>query len=287
MTVQTRLPIEDTFGDVLRKGMRGHRLDTGALAEASGLPADQIDAWLADAALPSDAQARALARVLRLDPNKLAVRALDRWYPPAVERDDVKRHAQAPHPSNGYVLLRDDGRHAALIDPAGDPEHLLGVLREGGYELDYILITHKHDDHCDAVAPVAQAYPSARIVMHPLDVHAIGALAGRATAAEDGLELPFGKAKIRAIHTPGHTDGSVCYFYDGVLFTGDTLFAGSVGGAYGDDSTYSDILESIGFRLFSLQDETAVMPGHGPATTLGLEKAHNAFFPNEGHAAAR
>jgi len=80
------------------------------------------------------------------------------------------------------------------------------------------------------------------------------------------------------LHTPGHTDGSSCYVFQGTLFSGDTLFAASVGGAYGDTSTYGDILNSVRSKLFMLPDDTAVMPGHGPPTTVVLEKEHNPFF---------
>ena len=103
--------------------------------------------------------------------------------------------------------------------------------------LRYILVTHKHADHCDATADVAHAFPDAQIVMHRADAFAIGSLAARALPIVDGDELPFGDAaQIRMLHTPGHTDGSSCFLFRSTLFSGDTLFAGSVGGAYGDDS---------------------------------------------------
>ena len=101
--------------------------------------------------------------------------------------------------------------------------------------------------------------------MHALDVAAIGSLASKALAVRDGEGLPFGDdVQIRMLHTPGHTDGSSCYLFRSTVFTGDTLFAGSVGGAFGDDSTYDDILNSVRSKLFTLPDDTVVMPGHGP-----------------------
>lgn len=274
-----QLPLEDTFGDILRKAMRGVGIDTPQLASASGVSADAISRWLKDEGAADDVQARELAVVLRLDGSKLADVAANRWYPPAVEPPRVSRHAQEPQPSNGYVFFLEQGRRAALVDPAGIPQNLLKILREGDYHLQYILITHKHADHCDATAPVAQAFPDATIVMHSLDVAAIGSLAKSATLIRDGESLPFGDdASIRMLHTPGHTDGSSCYIFSGTLFSGDTLFAASVGGAYGDASTYADILNSVRSKLFALPDDTAVMPGHGPPTTIASEKAHNPFF---------
>jgi glyoxylase-like metal-dependent hydrolase (beta-lactamase superfamily II) len=275
----SRLPLEDTFGDILRKAMRGNGIDTARLASASGVPAAAIAKWLKDDGAASDDEARALATVLRLDAGKLADSAAQRWYPPSVERSDVRRHPQMPQPSNGYVFFLEGGRTAALVDPAGIPQNLLRILRDGDYHLQYILITHKHADHCDATADVAKAFPPARIVMHALDVHAIGPLARKTTLLRDGESLPFGEAStIRMLHTPGHTDGSSCYIFKDTLFSGDTLFAASVGGAYGDASTYDDILNSVRSKLFTLPQDTVVMPGHGPPTTIALEKEHNPFF---------
>jgi glyoxylase-like metal-dependent hydrolase (beta-lactamase superfamily II) len=274
-----RLPLEDTFGDVLRKAMRGVGVTTAQLAKASGIPAQSIESWLKDDGAANDDEARAVAAILHLDAAKLADSAAGRWDPPAIDLRDVSRHAQDPHPSNGYVFFLENGRRAALVDPAGVPQNLLRILRDGDYHLQYILITHKHPDHCDATAPVAKAFPDAQIVMHKLDVAAIGSLANSALLVRDGETLPFGEGStIRMLHTPGHTDGSSCYIFKDALFSGDTLFAASVGGAYGDASTYGDILNSVRSRLFTLPGETVVMPGHGPPTTIDLEKAHNPFF---------
>ncbi|MBV8489014.1 MAG: MBL fold metallo-hydrolase [Candidatus Eremiobacteraeota bacterium] len=273
------LPLEDTFGDVLRKAMRGTGIDEAALARATGIDANALKRWLHDDGAADDAQARAIANVLRLDPGKLADTAAQRWYPPPIDRPDVRHHPHDPHPSNGYVFFLEGGRRAALVDPAGVPSNLLRVLSDGDYHLQYILITHKHADHCDATANVARAFPQAQIVMHKLDAHAIGSLARQALPIRDNDELDFGDdARIRLLHTPGHTDGSSSFVFQSVVFTGDTLFAGSVGGAYGDASTYDDILHSVRTKYFTLPDDTVLMSGHGPPTTVALEKAHNPFF---------
>lgn len=274
-----QLPLEDTFGDILRKAMRGVGINEKQLATATGIPAQSIAEWLKDRGAADDAQAREVALVLRLDGSKLSDSAAQRWAPPPIELPDVRRHPQKPQPSNGYVFFLDQGRRAALVDPAGIPQNLLRLLREGDYHLQYILITHKHEDHCDATADVARAYPDAQIVMHKLDVHAIGPLASKAMLVRDNETLPFGDgASIRMLHTPGHTDGSSSYLFQGSLFSGDTLFAASVGGAYGDVSTYDDILNSVRSKFFTLPGDTVVMPGHGPPTTIELEKQHNPFF---------
>ncbi len=276
---ESQLPLEDTFGDVLRKAMRGVGIDTEQLASATGVSGSAIAKWLKDEGAANDDQARALGSVLRLDGAKLADSAAGRWRPPPIDRPDVRRHPQDPQPSNGYVFFLENGRRATLVDPAGIPQNLLRILRDGDYHLEYILITHKHPDHCDATSDVAKAFPNAQIVMHALDVHAIGSLAKNALLVRDGEALPFGDGStIRMLHTPGHTDGSSCYIFRDALFSGDTLFAASVGGAYGDASTYGDILNSVRSKLFTLPDDTVVMPGHGPPSVILLEKEHNPFF---------
>ena len=274
-----RIQLEDDPSDLLRKAMRGNRLTDREVAKRTGLEERAVAAWLKGDGVPTEDQARAVAAVVGLDPGKFADAAARRWYPGAEIPPEVRHHPHDPHPSNGYLFFLQDGKTAALVDPAGYPKTLLNAVNEGPYALRYILITHKHADHCDATADVARAFPNAEIVMHRADVRAIGNLAGRATPVSDGDELPFGDdAAIRMLHTPGHTDGSSCFLFHSTLYSGDTLFAGSVGGAFGDISTYDDILASVRFKLFALDDTTVVMPGHGPPTTIGEEKEHNPFF---------
>jgi glyoxylase-like metal-dependent hydrolase (beta-lactamase superfamily II) len=271
--------LEDDFCDVLRKALRGTGAGPSAVAERTGLEASAINDWSKGEGVPDEATVRTLARALGLDPGKLADSAARRWHPHVALPSDVRHHPHDPHPSNGYLFFLEDGHTAALIDPAGIAKTILDAIREGPHALRYILITHKHADHCDATADIARAFPDAQIVMHKDDVHAIGALARRALPVVDNEALPFGAdAEIRMLHTPGHTDGSSSFLFRSTLFTGDTLFAGSVGGAFGERSTYRDILDSVRTKIFTLGDDVVIMPGHGPPSTIALEKAHNPFF---------
>lgn len=272
------MALEDEFSDVLTKAMRGTRTSVASLARATGLPLESVGAWAGGKAAPHEDEARAIAPVLGMDPGKLADAAAQRWHPDEIRLPDVRHHPQDPHPSNGYVFFLDGGKRAALVDPAGIPQNLLRVLTAGQYHLEYILVTHKHADHCDATADVAMNFPRAKIVMHAADVHALGSLGDTALKVKDGEELPFGDVRIRMLHTPGHTDGSSSYLFKSTIFTGDTLFAGSVGGAYGDASTYEDILNSVRSKIFTLPDDTVVMPGHGPPSKVLWEREHNPFF---------
>ena len=276
--------LEDDFTDILRKAKRGTETSDAEIATATGIALATLRAWNAGKAQPTDDEARAVARVLGLDPGKFADAAATRWHPTVALPRDVRHHPHDPHPSNGYLFFLEDGKTAALIDPAGLPQTIMHAIAEGPYALRYILITHEHADHCDATEAIARAFPLAHIVMHRSDVHAIGALGERALPVIDGDELPFGdNAAIRMLHTPGHTDGSSCFLFKATLFTGDTLFAGSVGGAFGERSGYRDILSSVSTKIFSLDDATVLMPGHGPPTTVAEEKAHNPFFESSQH----
>ena len=274
-----KIPLEDDPSDIMRKASRGSDVDPAMLAHRTGIDGGAIAAFVKGKAVPNEEQAREIAVILNLDPGKFADAAARRWYPGAEVPPDVRHHPHDPHPSNGYLFFLQDGKTAALVDPAGYPQTLLDAVNEGPFALRYILITHKHADHCDATADVARAFPDAQIVMHRADVKAIGGLASRAIPITDGDELAFGDdASIRMLHTPGHTDGSSCFLFRSTVFSGDTLFAGSVGGIFADVSTYRDLLDSVKFKLFALDDDTVVMPGHGPPTTIGEEKAHNPFF---------
>src|SRR5580658_10689650 len=120
--------LEDDFSDILRKAARGAGLDAAALAARSGLPADHIAEWQKGEGVPDDAGARALAKLLGLDPGKLADAAARRWEPHVALPSDVRHHPHDPHPSNGYLFFLEDGKTAALIDPAGLPATLMRAI---------------------------------------------------------------------------------------------------------------------------------------------------------------
>ena len=274
-----KLDLEDTFGDIVRKTARAQGIDLSKLAAKAEVDAKRIEQFTKDADKPSEHEARALAKALGLDPGRLADIAFSRWHPaenPLPEH--VDHQINRPHPSNGYFVILEQQRLAAFVDPGGDVPNIVATLRRSPVKLDYILVTHKHADHIDGVPDLRRTFPSARIAVHKLDAPALGGLSRDALMVGDGDSLPFGAGTIRVVHTPGHTDGSICFIYQSSIFTGDTLFAGSVGGIFGDRFGYEDLLRSAGTKIFSLPDETVVLPGHGPPSTIREERAHNPFF---------
>src|SRR5579863_8049826 len=273
------IELEDTFGDIVRKASRGTNTAVEALAKRTGIARERLDAFAADVQRPTEDEARAVAKPLGLDPGKLADIALARWKPVARDLDRHLGHQiNAPHPSNGYFVILDEQRVAAFVDPGGRAENIVATIRNSPVALRYILITHKHRDHVDALGDVLRAFPDATVVVHRLDSPALGAAARNAINANDGDTFPFGDGELRLLHTPGHTDGSCCFVYAGNIFTGDTLFAGSVGGLFGERFGYQDLLRGTSTKIFSMPDDTVVLPGHGPPSTVGEERAHNPFF---------
>jgi glyoxylase-like metal-dependent hydrolase (beta-lactamase superfamily II) len=185
-----------------------------------------------------------------------------------------------------------------VIDPGDEADRILGALRRLDLTLVGILHTHAHLDHVGATEPVARA-TGASVMLHPGDQMLYDRVDVQAQMfgfpvpgtipvdhhVHDGEAIPFGQRSGEILHTPGHTPGSLCLRLDRgaaeqppVLFAGDTLFLGSIGRTdlWGGDM--DQILRSIEERLLTLPDETLVVPGHGPPTTIGRERRGNPFL---------
>jgi glyoxylase-like metal-dependent hydrolase (beta-lactamase superfamily II) len=170
---------------------------------------------------------------------------------------------------NNVYLLRDvEADEALLVDAADDAERILGEI--GETRVVAIATTHGHWDHWRALDAVREA-TGAPAHLHPADRDMVEATID-ADLADDG-RIAFGRVAVRLIHTPGHTPGSTCLLLgERHVFTGDTLFPGGPGGTFGDDAAFRRIIASLRERLFALDDETHVYPGHGDETTIGAER---------------
>ena len=193
--------------------------------------------------------------------------------------------------TNCYILAPDSGGECAVIDPGAEPQRIIDEITAAGLTVRYILSTHGHADHTGAATGVQDAaggqyYLDAADIEYSLapPEWLTAALGGFAPPPPpdpdlaDAQDLPLGDGSITLIRTPGHTPGSTCYMYEDILFTGDTLFRESVGRYDLPGGDGRQEIESIKNRLFVLDGQTRVLPGHGPASTIEHEKSHNPFL---------
>jgi hydroxyacylglutathione hydrolase len=178
--------------------------------------------------------------------------------------------------SNTYLVADEPGGTAVLIDAGGPLAPLLDVLRRGQLTLSHVLLTHHHHDHVAEIETVRGQFPDVPVLIHELERNEVA----QATATlAPGETLVTGALSIEPIHTPGHTAGMLSLLIDGTdVFTGDTLFKGSVGGVRAPGhTTYGDLRASIMDKLLTLPPQTRIHPGHTDATTVADELEHNRF----------
>jgi hydroxyacylglutathione hydrolase len=190
--------------------------------------------------------------------------------------------------SNCFVIADERTKEAILIDPGDEPDRILDLLTKNNLKLKYIVCTHAHFDHVGAI-PELKTETGARIVIHydELDIYkhtreqaailwgfALEPLPEPDMLVSEGDELEVGGLKFRILHTPGHSPGSICLYGEGIVITGDTLFAGTVGRTdlFGGNVQK---LQSSFRKLMALADEIRVFPGHGPQSTIGKERTDN------------
>ena len=200
-----------------------------------------------------------------------------------------------PLQCNCSVIGDEQSREAMVIDPGDDIEQVLKLVRKHGLTIKQIVITHAHIDHVGGAMKMKKA-TGAPILLNQndyallkmLDVQAawIGVPSPGTVEIDQSLghgqKLVTGSLTSEVLHTPGHTEGSVCLYFapEKKLIAGDTLFAGSIGRTDLPGGSYEKILHSLHEQLLALPDETAVVPGHGPQTSIGRERESNPFLQN-------
>ena len=192
-----------------------------------------------------------------------------------------------PLATNCYILVDPITKDACIIDPGADPSRIKKALRESGVKAKFVINTHGHGDHIGA--NFALDLP---IYIHTLDADFLsdpdknlsrmlmfGIKSPKADRLlEEGDKVALGELELKIIHTPGHTPGSISISVGDALFTGDALFAGSIGRTdfeYGDENT---LIKSIKNKILKFKDSTVIYPGHGESSTIGEERGSNPFL---------
>lgn len=284
------MPLEDDFCDIIKKARMGRGLSVEQVAGASGLSTDALARLERGARPPTREEALAVGAALGLRAAPLAEIAAGAWTPPPVPPSlpvgsgavETVLGSIGGYEVKGYVLH--DGGEAVLIDTAYHAPAMLELLARRRLRLAGVCLTHGHVDHAGGLDQILAAWPvPVYLGAEDLDLMAWRPpreLTGLLTAGDDGRTIPVGRLALRCLVTPGHTPGGLCYRVeaDGAAccFVGDTLFAGSVGRA-NPFSLYPTHLRSVRERLLRLPPRTVLLPGHGPATTVEAEAAHNPF----------
>jgi len=271
-----RIPIEDNFNDIINKAQRGLKISDAQLAARAAVSPDELAA--AKAGHVDDAVIRRIARPLKLGAGALEELAHKRFYPVAPVFSRGFTMFNTPHEDmtvNNYLIWDSGSRLAAAFDTGADCTAMLDTLIAEHLTLRYLFITHTHDDHIAALPALSAAAPKTEIwssELEPIDHPG-------AKTFKENAHFHLGELAIKTLLTCGHSPGMTTFFVTGLSWplaiVGDSIFSCSMGGS---PDHYADQLRNNNEKIFTLPRDSIIAPGHGPLTTLALEKKHNPFF---------
>ena len=205
----------------------------------------------------------------------------------------VKKLELGAFAANCFIVGDEETKEGMIIDPAADGNSIMKNVNALGLKIKMIVLTHSHMDHIGALAEVKEK-TGAPLAIHAEEAASLKSPQFRMIMApfskrpppadiilKDGDTINIGKLSFKVLHTPGHTPGGISLYTKGIVFTGDTLFNFGIGRADFPGSNYEQELESISKRLMPLPDNTIVCPGHGPDSTIGVERRGNPFLNGE------
>ena len=202
----------------------------------------------------------------------------------------VERIPAGIYAANCYLVYSEDTKDGIVIDPGGDVDDIMARINDIGLDIKYIVLTHGHGDHIAGVKELKN-FIDVPVAIHKKDEYmlkngdknlsshmAMGTIEFDADILlDEGDKISFGDLIAEVIHTPGHTLGGISLKIEDSIFTGDTLFAGSIGRTDFVGGSYEDIISSIKNKILIYPDDTIIYPGHGPVTTIEREKITNPF----------
>jgi hydroxyacylglutathione hydrolase len=268
-----RIPLEDFFEDIVGKAQRGLKVSDQELSQRAHLSPEEVRSL--KKASGTAAGVPALAEALGLGPKALVASYLKSWYPTDVPEIEGVKQFNTPLMDmtvNAYLIWDPETKEAAVFDTGADASELLAFVDSANLTVKYLFLTHTHEDHiADLGAIVKRTHPE---IFSP-DLERLP----ETKIVREGDQLRLGKLRIEAKLTNGHSPGGTSYVVHGLQTTvavvGDSLFAGSMGGAPND---YQKALRNNVEKLLSLPGDTLICPGHGPLTTVANEREHNPFF---------
>jgi hydroxyacylglutathione hydrolase len=278
------MKLEDDFCDIVKKARMGQGRSVEAIAQTSGLRAEDLSVLERGSRIPTDSEARAIADTLSLRADALSAIAAGEWTPSSLS-SHVTTYVETVlgdiggYEVKGYVVH--DSGEAIVIDTAYNPTAMIQTLTQRHLRLKAICLTHGHSDHADGLKQLLD-YCRVPVYLGEADESLLSWSPPRELllSPRDGETITAGSLTIRFMATPGHTPGGMCYRIetniDPICFVGDTLFAGSIGRS-NPATLYQIHLKSVRERVLRLPVETALLPGHGPATTVQEEVTHNPF----------
>lgn len=197
-----------------------------------------------------------------------------------------------PFGTNCYLLASEQTRDGMVIDPAGDASRILSNIHELGLKISLIVATHTHPDHIGAIGPIVES-TGASFAVHTAEAKTLQSDDFSQFTSidptfkqppppdrllEDNDTIIIGDLKFQVLHTPGHSPGGICLVGYSIVFSGDALFNSGIGRTDGPGGDYNLLISSLRTKLLVLPEQTVVLPGHGPKTTIGQEKRNNPFL---------
>ncbi|MGL5634447.1 MAG: MBL fold metallo-hydrolase [Sarcina sp.] len=196
----------------------------------------------------------------------------------------IKSIAVGAYQENCYFLIDETTNECVIVDPGAQADYILAVIKQLNITPKYILLTHAHFDHVGAIEELTEHFKVPFYVnkndydMQQIDNQLFSTTPVPNGFIQDGDTFKLGNNVIKAITTPGHTPGGVCFLVNDMLITGDTLFNGSIGRTDFTAGDFNTLISSIKDKLLNLGDNIKVYPGHGESTTIGMEKKQNPYI---------